>query len=195
MKYVAFIGSRDMNQFSEERVLLYMDAVRAAVQHGYVVVTGACKGVDQLAAEVALASGGRVLLVLPYPLYERLWVNETQAKFPENVRVEVYNPENHPVWTESVTKYHPAPTQLSEPAIRMHARNYGIVGRAGWVVALPNFEKGGGGTAQGLRIAAGMNKPCWDLRDQKQCVDLMKRLMRAPSAPAQPEALAENSEA
>lgn len=176
MKYVAFIGSRDLSQFSQDQLDLYVDAVRAAVQHGYAIVTGACKGADQLAANAALRSGGKVLLVLPSEQYEARWIQMCREDFPGQIAIEVYDPALHKNWTLSVLRYHPAPQRLDEKATQMHARNYGIVGRAIAVVALPNYQKDGGGTAQGLRIANVLNIRLYDLRDQARCRWLMQGL-------------------
>jgi hypothetical protein len=180
MKYVAFIGSRDLKQFSQDHIDLFTDTVKATVQHGYAIVTGACKGADQLAADTVLLAGGKVLLVLPYADYEWHWVQLVQAGFPDQVKVEVYDPAIHQTWTESVQRYHPAPDRLKEDGVQMHARNYGIVGRAISVVALPNYQKNGGGTAQGLRMATALKIKLFDLRDQSHCRELMRRLTEKP---------------
>lgn len=177
MKYVAFIGSRDLRQFDGNRLQLFTDAARAAVQHGYAVVTGACKGADQLAAETALAAGGKVLLVLPYIHYESAWIAAMESRYLGQVAAECYDPEVHPRWAKSVQLYHPAAAKLDVWSAALHARNFGIVGRSIAVVALPNYQRNGGGTAQGLRVAQALGIKLFDLRDEKSNVELMKRLM------------------
>jgi len=108
-----------------------------------------------------------VLLVLPYADYEWHWVQLVQAGFPDHVRWRSTIRPSIQNWTESVQRYHPAPDRLKEDGIQMHARNYGIVARAISVVALPNYQKNGGGTAQGLRVATAMGIKLFDLQDEK----------------------------
>jgi hypothetical protein len=182
MKYVAFIGSRDLSQFSAEQLTLYKSTVLACVQHGYAIVTGACSGADQIAAETALEAGGKVLLVAPWNGYEREWIKILFDRYGDaQVRTEFYEPKIHQKWTDSVLKLHPQGGRLKDSHVALHARNFGIVGRSTVVVALPNYEKGGGGTAQGLRVAAALGIKAFDLRDPAQCAELEQRLINKPA--------------
>jgi hypothetical protein len=181
---LAFIGSRELDQFPLAWVDLYREAARKAAIHGHTVVTGAAEGADQLAAETALAAGGKVELVLPWGEFNREWVDSMTANYsPARVTVVTYVPLECPDWTQSVYDYHPACQNgkmgLRTGEFRLHARNYGIVYNSKTVVALPGRKRGGGGTGQGLRVAQGLRIRLFDL-SQQQGRDALTSMLAPP---------------
>ena len=68
-KYVGYVGSRDIEgrdlAWTEERV-------KKNVHDGYGIVTGGAKGIDSVAMNCALDTGGKVILFLPDNIKEKL---------------------------------------------------------------------------------------------------------------------------
>lgn len=126
--------------------------VRNLINRGYGIITGAAKGIDQIAMyEANLVNPRAVTVVLPWDSYERQAVHQ-------NNTIIVYNPIKHKEWLESVFKYHPNAKNLGPGALKLHARNYGIIINSVAVLAFPSNKKGGGGTGQGIRIARALGK-------------------------------------
>lgn len=87
----------------------------------------------------------------------------------------IYNPSIHKEWTDSISKFHPAPENLKEPAKKLMARNFGIINDSDIVIALPNkLKSGGGGTGQGIRIANGIGKSVIDLNNPSDLEQIIK---------------------
>jgi predicted Rossmann fold nucleotide-binding protein DprA/Smf involved in DNA uptake len=61
-------GSREVSEVSEEGAVVAADAARAAVAHGWGVITGGTRGVDRLTLTAATEAGGRAVAVLADPL-------------------------------------------------------------------------------------------------------------------------------
>ena len=143
----AIIGTRDPdeNQREAARTLAFLIACLRRKK----VRTGAAYGIDE--AAMVGTQGTNLDVFLPWSSYNRDIV-------PSGSRVVVYSPSAHPEWTASVARYHPAAARLSRGAFALHARNYGIVVGTKTVIAFPD-PKGGGGTAQGIRIAHGLHIP------------------------------------
>jgi hypothetical protein len=154
---IAFIGTRRVAEVTNSAVELFLGAARAAVAVGFAIRTGAARGADQLAAHAALSNGGRVELVLPWANYESAWRRVVHELYPGKISEEVYNPAVHVAWGDSVVQYHPNPQALTPAARALHARNYGIVEPAAYVVALAAPDRKGG-TEQGIRIGQGLRK-------------------------------------
>jgi hypothetical protein len=146
-KYFAIIGSRTPDKAQEE--VAYHLAWAITVIGGHTLRTGAAYGIDQKAMEGARPNHLEVFL--PWSSYNR-------SIIPAGASVVVYTPSIHRDWTASVASYHPNISALTHAAIALHARNFGIIHGCHGVVALPR-EDGGGGTAQGVRIANGLNIP------------------------------------
>lgn len=131
------------------------------------MTSGAAPGADQLAVITALEAGGAVELYLPWRTYEQEFVETVVARFPGQVRLEVYYGNQNNAWGRSVQQYHPGWANLTQGAYALHARNYGIVhtpeGPVNEVYALPSKKRGGGGTGQGMRIAKATGVPLYDL--------------------------------
>jgi hypothetical protein len=179
-KAIAFIGSRELSQFPQEWTELYCQSVRAAVKHGYTVVTGAARGSDQLAANTARIAGGRIRLILPWTSYECEWWVPLKNRYEDQVEIVTFDPDRDLKWIESVVLWHPAAEKLSRGSAALHARNYGIIEAAFGVVALPSTSKPGeGGTGQGLRIARDLGKKIWDLTQDHERI-LLKNALKLP---------------
>jgi hypothetical protein len=146
MEWIAIIGTREPDiQQARSAWLL----ARTLTKMGYGVTTGAADGIDTRAMEGSYPDHLHVFLP---------WNTYNCNKVPEGAEITVYNPKVHLDWTASVKKYHPAFNRLRHGPIALHARNFGIIEPSIAVAAFPD-EKGGGGTAQGIRIAKDLGKP------------------------------------
>jgi predicted Rossmann fold nucleotide-binding protein DprA/Smf involved in DNA uptake len=155
---IGFIGTRNISEVPKEGLDLYKRAAEVCNSKGYILVTGAAKGADQLAAEICLESGGMVKLYLPWMSYEKVWVDELKAKYQDKLSVS---------WNltkaaqESVIN-HPNVSKLSDAARTLMARNYMIVYQCRSVIAIPRPPMQGG-TAQGIRLCQKLNIPVFNL--------------------------------
>ncbi len=168
---LAIIGTRHPNAAMVQYVTM---TGRLAVTHGFACVTGGAPGVDQLVMAVATKMGHpeAVLAVVPSASFEA----DALKRWPVRRRV---LQETDTVWLDSVDEFHPASDRLTPFARRLHARNYGIVALADAVCAGPRPD-GQGGTAQGMRVARALGKPCWDIRfsdQQAECWQWMRSHM------------------
>lgn len=118
------------------------------------IKTGGAEGIDQIVMEGT--RGTNLKVYLPWACYNREII-------PPTAETIIYNPTIHGDWKDSVFRYHPTPHNLSGGDIALHARNFGIVSGTLGVIAFPN-ELGGGGTAQGIRIAKALGIPCLEGR-------------------------------
>lgn len=147
---IAVIGTREPNQFQ-------IDLCRSVVEieaHIHTIVSGGANGIDNLALTTAESvRPGSTLIFLPWSGYNTAELSHLTGQKT------VYTPGVHKAWADSVNKYHPAAKRLSQGAFKLHARNYGIIDVADVVLAFPSF--GGGGTAQGMRIAQDLKKPLY----------------------------------
>lgn len=177
MPYVGAIGSRDIGAVDQKVPTLFALAIQYAVIRGCVIKTGAATGFDQLAAEIALESDGEVKLVLPYPNFEKPWVQSITSRYPNKVEVCWYNPKDptQKHWADSVTVYHPAARLLTPTMFNLHARNYGIVEDTVAVIAAPRGLEDGG-TGQGIRICRGIGRTLYNLADLKDRQVLITRM-------------------
>jgi hypothetical protein len=122
---------------------------------GVRIRTGAAYGIDEAAMMGALWLD----VFLPWKSYNREII-------PERAAITVYDPYAHATWAASVSAWHPAPQRLSRGMFALHARNFGIQCHPVNVdlcVAFPN-STGGGGTAQGMRIAEFLKIPLISIR-------------------------------
>lgn len=142
---VAIIGTREP---SREQIENAAAVARLVSAKGDSVATGGAYGIDLVAMDNT--EPGCLFVYLPWASYNRSIV-------PSHARLVIYDPARDVDWRESVLRLHPAPTRLTRGALALHARNYGIVADADLVVAFPSAA--GGGTAQGIRIAASLNIP------------------------------------
>ncbi len=150
MKAYAGIGSRKLNETDWN--LCYKTGFWLARQ-GWKLQTGAAQGADRAFAEGALDAGGKVLLCLPWPRYERRWVGNAACRGAVTKVLQYFHKD---AWA-SVAKYHPAGDTLRSAIKSLHARNYLIVEGTSFCLAFPKSgPRGGlGGTGQGIRICTG----------------------------------------
>lgn len=142
---IAVIGTRDPTPEQAEMC----KSLVSELSKRHMIISGGAVGIDLIA--LGNASQKRpVLIVLPWESYNRHELKDIKGR-----RI-VYDERIHHVWKESVFKYHPKPEALSNGAIRLHARNYGIIVDSDLVIAFPSTR--GGGTAQGIKIANGLSK-------------------------------------
>jgi hypothetical protein len=80
---------------------------------------------------------------------------------------------------DSVLRYHPSRKSLTQAALKLHARNYGIImePKVDAVIALPNSSAYGGGTSQGIRIAVANKISMYNIRTPQGKQDLKKFLI------------------
>lgn len=123
---------------------------RVLAKDGYRCQTGAAPGADQTFAEGALFSKGDVLLCLPWPTYEKQWIDGLVG----NIQLQVI--EDTDTYYEafnSVDGLHPSANKLTQGAIKLHARNYLILQGVEFVICWTPDGLEVGGTGQAIRIA------------------------------------------
>lgn len=167
MSRIAIIGTR---QLSSDATGLCRKISVAFRNAGWELVTGNAKGIDSIARDTwNEVYPERVTLVLPWPDYNRDRIH------PAN-RIAVYK--NQGKWYTSVQQYHPAFNRLPGYAVKLHARNYGIIELADAVIAFPKDGRESGGTGQGIRIAQGLGKPLFVLPGDLAALRLFYRQVR-----------------
>lgn len=145
---VAIIGTRDPSPSQSQAA---NQLAKNLSENGVTITTGAADGIDTDAMRGALPGFLRVYLP---------WATYNKENIPFHAQRTIYDPIAHHTWLDSV-RLHPAATHLTRGALKLHARNYGILmdeEPADACVAFPNTT-GGGGTAQGIRIARAMKIP------------------------------------
>jgi hypothetical protein len=154
---VAFVGTRGPNAAQIERC---QEAVRAALEAGWGIVTGGAPGIDHLAVLTAQRAGcaERVTLVLPWENFEN-WRDQ-------RLQVVVFDPREHPAhaeWLAIARAAHPAPDRVKATAWPLLARNVGIVEMADTVFAYPQVVEGRyrGGTAHDIAVARRLDRDLW----------------------------------
>lgn len=136
MKY-AFLGTRQPRLLPPTVVELYRAAAIALAKQGGTILSGATPGADQLAAEAALAAGGRVELFLPWALYEREWVQRMKQLYGSCVQETVLAASTHADWLAAARATLPNGERLSTGSVALHARYYGMLERAEAVIVMP----------------------------------------------------------
>lgn len=84
---IGIVGSRDVDAAGAK---FAQEVAAEAVRLGYAVVSGGAKGVDQIAAEAALAAGGSVVEVVPDSLLKRVHAG---VSGPNRCLVSPYHPD------------------------------------------------------------------------------------------------------
>ena len=158
----AIIGTRSPWLIDKSAIRMLNRAIDWACQINATIRTGASKGVDQKTAERVSLRKRKIELVLPWRDFEVTWIDRLVSRYPNLIRIEVFDPVQHHPWLESVDVYHPEPTKLQWQERRLHARNYGIVAHTDAVIALPRPPEEGG-TGQGMRVARGLGIPLFNL--------------------------------
>jgi len=151
----AGIGTRYLN---EEQEKLCISLSRYLGTNGYTLHTGAAEGADQTFAVGAFSVGARVVFHLPWKKHSAEFIDLLPPHHRALLDVRVLRTNKRDRDDDaftSVARFHPAPDHLSWGASCLHARNYRIIAPekfVDFVLALPS--PGGGGTMQGVRIAA-----------------------------------------
>lgn len=174
-KIYAGIGSRSTPQSVLET---FRQIASTLAQEGWALSTGGCRGADQVFVDGVLQGGGKARVFLPWESYERDWRSKLLKSCfmvpnlgKHRGQIEIVNAANTSTLLplrrlktaqESVERFHPWPTCLSQAARSLQARN--------WHICFPREEpfdtepvsfiicwtpKGEfcGGTGQALRIA------------------------------------------
>ncbi len=175
-KHYAGIGTRNP---TDQGQLICTRAAKYLAKKRWILNTGACTGVDQIFANSALAEGGTVNLHLPWPNYEREWIQTVRRVHGDRV-VLVDNSAHDEVAEQSVLYHHPYGRNLKPGAMLLHARNFFILHPhspdepVNFVMALPSPE--GGGTMQGVRLCEGEEIPLIRV-DQLEEEEVRSRVM------------------
>jgi hypothetical protein len=126
-----------------------------------VLHTGACKGIDQWAAEAWLTLGGNISLFLPWKRYEVNWITDIKRRYQGrgtiSYGISFCSDTNIPL-IEVAKQHHPMWNKLTEPVKKLHTRNAKIIKPCETVYATPGTKPWGGGTAMGIKIARHLKK-------------------------------------
>ena len=151
--HFAAIGTREPSPEQVAQLQRWLDGLARDRSHA-VLHTGACTGVDQLAALHWWSLGGDVYLHLPWPSYERQWVENVRGEFG-HMRCQLDSP-SEPAADASrlAALHHPRWDSLGRGPRSLHARNVEIVRPVTLgVMAFPGSSRWGGGTAMGMKLA------------------------------------------
>lgn len=151
-EWVAIIGSREP---TARQIIAVREFIATLNPDTQAVISGCAYGIDAIALEEGQKHGIETIGILPWPKYnleiqQFCTIVKCIDEFKEQHRKEAY---------DSVGLFHPAVSRLSQGAMKLHARNYGIIRWAGRVVACPSSKPGGGGTGQGIRLAEHLKIP------------------------------------
>jgi hypothetical protein len=158
VRHFAVIGTRDCSAAQLEWV-----AGVCAAESGFlddsVLVTGAAPGIDQAGAEawLQMSKMGRVLLFLPWPDYEKVWIDQLFMRYPERVDLHL-RPILLPEQQTLVQAHHEYWHRLSRGSIALQYRNLEIVRKADAIYATPGTKPWGGGTGLGIRLGLHLEK-------------------------------------
>jgi len=147
---------------------------------GYTCRTGACRGPDQAFAEGTMEGSGYVKLFLPWFSYEKDWI----VSLRYNPQIRVLNTQTDIQAMNSVRDYHPNPDALKPTVVKLHARNFLILGSSSAPIICwtPNGAVVGG-TGQALRIANDRGASITNLGNPQTMTEV-KRQLRARGYPA-----------
>jgi predicted Rossmann-fold nucleotide-binding protein len=149
---IGIIGTREPDNIRK----LFCEALATVLaEEGHIVVSGGADGIDQIALKAAEKAGGETIIFLPWANYNQNSLSDLKGHRT------VYDSKIHQEWAQSVCKYHPNPSVLTQGSFKLHARNYGIIDSSDLVIAFPSLS--GGGTAQGMRLAEALHKPLYTL--------------------------------
>ena len=161
----AVIGTR----VPTDKQVKYLQEFIAGLDAGTTVISGCAKGIDTKALQFAKKRGLFTKCFVPFAR-KFGFADEVivLSSLPTALRQEAY---------ESVKKYHPAKGGGKISSV-FHARNYLIVYKADFVLAVPNTtKKSFGGTGQGIRIAYGLGIPIRVIdEDGKEITDALSRM-------------------
>jgi hypothetical protein len=162
---IAVLGTNEFDAPDRRLQDMYLNSIVRIALSRIPIRTGASTGCDQIAAQTALETSGRVQLVLPWADWEEQWVKKTREKYPARCSIEVFDPVKHAHWLESVEKYRRPGEVLTPKKYALYARVYGIVEPCEIVLCMTAWSQRRGGTGQGIRIARGLGKQVLDVRN------------------------------
>lgn len=149
---IAIIGTREPTQKQKNAIIDILEDLDFKTDR---IISGCAYGVDAFALTHAHNGGFETIGILPWASY-----NLDVQKVCNAVHViDEFTPEIIEAAKQSVLDHHPAPQRLTQGAMKLHMRNYGIIRWADRVYALPSNKSGGGGTGQGIRLAQALNIP------------------------------------
>jgi len=152
MDWVAVIGSRNP---SHEQEIAIIQAIEELESSECCVISGCAEGIDALALMTGQNLDFITIGIVPWRSYNP----HIQEYCTHVVCIDDFRPDALKEAYASVKQYHPAPDKLTQGAIKLHARNYGIIRWAKKVIAAPGSAPGGGGTGQGIRLAQTLGIP------------------------------------
>jgi len=144
--WVAVIGSREPRPDQQDSIAGLINGLNPDTD---AIISGCAYGIDAFALATANHLGFQTIGVLPWNSYNP----EVQEYCSRVVAIDDFKAAPRKAAYDSVKKYHPAFNKLSQGALKLHARNYGIIAWASLVIAAPSNKPGGGGTGQGMRLA------------------------------------------
>ena len=151
--HFAAIGTREPAPAQLEQLYRWLGGL-SRTRDNAVLHTGAAPGVDQLAALRWLQDGGDVHLHLPWPAYERTWVENIVREYGGRRCVVDRPAEPAEDALRLAALHHPRWETLGRGPRSLHARNVEIVRPVTLgVIALPGTSRWGGGTAMGMKLA------------------------------------------
>jgi hypothetical protein len=205
MELIVFLGTRQPRLLPTSSVELFRGAAEAVAARGQVVSTGATPGAEQMAAEAALAVGGKVDILLPWERYEAGWVNNVCRRYPDSVSLTIFDPDEHVDWLEAARTEHFRSEHLASGSLALIARTYGLVARSSALIVLPYVRAtrpepqprrslrgtmgrlafgapqpqaiiDKGGAELPIRLAEALSVPCYDLSERAERVRLAETL-------------------
>lgn len=144
--WIAIIGSREPKYNQVSAVIEFIKSIDKDTKK---IVSGCAYGIDAMALMTAFKLGFETIGILPWNNYNR----DVQQFCTGVVCVDDFEEKDRDAAYASVYANHPAPERLTQGAMKLHARNYGIIYWSSLVIACPSNKPGGGGTGQGIRLA------------------------------------------
>jgi len=160
MSDFAVIGTRDPSTEQKQWIEWALEQQRP----DDILHTGACQGVDQIAADAWLQLGRKVYLHLPWMRYENTWVSHVRHEHKGQgwIKVDGYRSKADTDKGKEARRlasiHHPKWSSLNDAVRALHTRNVGIIRPSMTVYAAPGSKPWGGGTAMGIKIALHLKK-------------------------------------
>jgi predicted Rossmann-fold nucleotide-binding protein len=150
-RVIAIIGTREPSEAQKETLVRVLQQLNPKSDR---IISGCADGVDALALRLAQERGFETIGMLPWSSYNTaVQAHCSHVHVITDFHRDIVDAAHH-----SVLDNHPAPQRLTQGAMKLHMRNYGIIRWADHVYALPSNKLGGGGTGQGIRLAQALKK-------------------------------------
>jgi hypothetical protein len=150
--WIAIIGSREPTDQQRRAVI---DLIKTLNPDTDAIISGCAYGIDALALATGQQEGFDTIGILPWASYNP----DVQCYCTLVKTIDEFKPSHRAEAYASVEQFHPFASRLSQGAVKLHARNYGIVRWAKSVIAAPSNKPGGGGTGQGIRLVTSLGIP------------------------------------